>query len=151
MVTVLERDNQLLRSTLANKEETGVKAAGEQNTENPLRMSIIRNSRPSVVADVIFVPQSENDNDPRSGLEASVPIHVSTNLPFGKDFSQECLFTMRGFVPPHIFSASLASLVGTDGLSEPLAKRLLSKKCLWLVRMDPQDIQKLSEDAFKSR
>ena len=53
-------------------------------------------------------------------------------------FSQECLFTMRGFVPPHIFSASLVSLTDTDGLSQPLAKRLLTKKCLWLVRMDPE-------------
>ena len=60
-------------------------------------------------------------------------------------FSEECLFTMRGFVPPHIFSASLASLKDTDGLSEPLAKRLLSKTCLWLVRMDPEDILKLHE------
>jgi hypothetical protein len=60
-------------------------------------------------------------------------------------FSLECLFTMRGFVPPHIFSASLASLKDTDGLSEPLAKRLLSKTCLWLVRMNPEDIQKLHD------
>jgi hypothetical protein len=66
-------------------------------------------------------------------------------------FSQECLSTMRGFVPPHIFSASLASLKDTDGLSEPLAKRLLNKKCLWLVRMDPEDILKLHEADLLNR
>eukprot|EP01035_Chromulina_nebulosa_P022267 gene22267-28838_t len=162
MVTVLERDNKLLRSTLANKENRestvtdlqgveaairypGIKAADEWSTANPLNMSVANNTRPSVAADVIFVPQSDApDAD-------NVSDQVSTHLPYRTDFSQECLVAMRGFVPPHIFSASLASLVGADGLSEPLAKRLLSKKCLWLVRMDPQDIQKLSEDAFKSR
>ena len=66
-------------------------------------------------------------------------------------FSQECLFTMRGFMPPHIFSASLASLTDTDGLSQPLAKRLLNKQCLWLVRMDPEDIQKLHEADLVNR
>jgi hypothetical protein len=66
-------------------------------------------------------------------------------------FSQECLSTMRGFVPPHIFSASLASLKDIDGLSEPLAKRLLNKKCLWLVRMDPEDILKLHEADLLNR
>ena len=60
-------------------------------------------------------------------------------------FSQECLFAMRGFVSPGIFSASLASLVGEDGISEPLAKRLLNKKCLWLLRMETEDIQKMHE------
>ena len=58
---------------------------------------------------------------------------------------------MRGFVPPHIFTASLASLVGEDGISEPLARRIMSKKCLWLVRMDTEDIQKLSEEDLTSR
>ena len=66
-------------------------------------------------------------------------------------FSQECLFAMRGFVSPNIFSASLASLVGEDGISEPLAKRLINKKCLWLVRMDPEDIQKLHEADLMGR
>jgi len=60
-------------------------------------------------------------------------------------FSQQCLFSMRGFVPPNIFSASLSYLVGEVGISEPLAKRLLNKKCLWLLRMDPEDIQRLHE------
>lgn len=68
-----------------------------------------------------------------------------------EEFSQECLSAMRGFVPPHIFTTSLAFLVDEDGLSEPLAKRLLSKECLWLVRMDPEDIQKLSDADLTDR
>eukprot|EP01035_Chromulina_nebulosa_P022269 gene22269-28840_t len=68
-----------------------------------------------------------------------------------EEFSQECLSTMRGFVPPHIFTTSLAFLVDEDGLSEPLAKRMLSKECLWLVRMDPEDIQKLSDADLMDR
>ena len=66
-------------------------------------------------------------------------------------FSQECLHIQRGFTPPHIFSSSVASLVKTDGLSELLAKRLISKKCLWLVRVPASDIDQLHEVDLMSR
>lgn len=60
-------------------------------------------------------------------------------------YTQECLQTMRGFVPGHIFEASLQSLKEVDGLNVELAKRLLSKKCLWLVRMCVVDIERVHE------
>ena len=60
-------------------------------------------------------------------------------------FSQECLLLQRGFTPPHIFSSSLTSLVKEDGLSELLAKRMMNKKCLWLVRVPAEDIDQLHE------
>ena len=60
-------------------------------------------------------------------------------------YTQECLQTMRGFVPGHIFESSLQSLTQTDGLTMDLAKRLLSKKCLWLVRMCVVDIERIHE------
>lgn len=58
-------------------------------------------------------------------------------------FLQESLMTMRGYVPPHIFRASQQSLEEEDGLSPALAKRLLAKKCLWLLRLNSKDIGRL--------
>jgi hypothetical protein len=57
----------------------------------------------------------------------------------------EHLATMRGFVPPAIFSATLESLQQEGGYSKALAKRLMTKRCLWLVRMTPSDIMRLHE------
>jgi hypothetical protein len=57
----------------------------------------------------------------------------------------EHLSTMRGFVPPAIFSATLESLQQEGGYSKALAKRLMTKRCLWLVRMTPSDIMRLHE------
>jgi len=57
-------------------------------------------------------------------------------------YSNECVTTMKGFIPPNIFSSSIASLKD-QGLSEALAKRLHDKKCLWLIRMRPEDIEKM--------
>jgi hypothetical protein len=59
-------------------------------------------------------------------------------------YTQECLATMRGFVPPHIFESSLASLK-EEGVANDLAKRLLAKKCLWLTRMRVVDIERIHE------
>ena len=58
------------------------------------------------------------------------------------EFVSESLATMQGFVPPRIFSESEHSLVDM-GYSLRLAKRMLQKKALWLVRMQPQDIAKI--------
>jgi hypothetical protein len=66
-------------------------------------------------------------------------------------FSQESLHIQRGFTPPHIFSSSVTSLAKTDGLSELLAKRLISKKCLWLVRVPAADIDQLHEADLMGR
>jgi len=66
-------------------------------------------------------------------------------------FSQESLHIQRGFTPPHIFSSSVTSLAKTDGLSELLAKRLINKKCLWLVRVPAADIDQLHEADLMGR
>lgn len=66
-------------------------------------------------------------------------------------FTQECLQTMRGYVPAHIFEATLPSLQQDDGLTLDLAKRLISKKCLWLVRMRVLDIERIHEADLMGR
>jgi hypothetical protein len=58
-------------------------------------------------------------------------------------YSAECLETMKGFVPPGIFHASVSSLRDEDGYSLELAKRLIAKKCLWLVRITVEDIERM--------
>jgi hypothetical protein len=55
------------------------------------------------------------------------------------------LATMRAFVPPTIFSTTLQGLQDECGYSKALAKRLMTKKCLWLLRMNIDDIMKLHE------
>jgi hypothetical protein len=42
-----------------------------------------------------------------------------------------------------IFSATLSSLTQQDGYSADLAKRLIAKKCLWLVRINQSDIERM--------
>jgi len=59
------------------------------------------------------------------------------------DFMKECLKTMRGFVPPHIFNSTVQSLTVNDKLPVDLAKRIFSKRCLWLVRVSTADISKM--------
>ena len=58
------------------------------------------------------------------------------------DYARECLDIMRGFIPPHIMSCSLNQLE-REGMSKDLAKRVMIKKCLWLVRFTSVDIGKL--------
>lgn len=58
------------------------------------------------------------------------------------DYARECLDIMRGFIPPHIMSCTLEQLE-REGMSKDLAKRVMSKKCLWLVRFTSVDIGKL--------
>jgi hypothetical protein len=58
---------------------------------------------------------------------------------------------MRGYVPPHIFSASYDSLTQVDMLHADLAKRFLTKKCLWLVRLHPNSIDKIHEVELMGR
>ena len=60
------------------------------------------------------------------------------------DFLIHSLLKMRTFVPPNIHSANLESLAEA-GLSSDIAKRLLNKKCLWLVRMSSDEISRLHE------
>ena len=59
---------------------------------------------------------------------------------------------MRGFVPSTIFSLwSLEEFVQHEGMAKPLAKRLLEKQCLWLVRMSPETIAKIHEGDLMGR
>lgn len=58
-------------------------------------------------------------------------------------FASDCLEMMRGFVPPFVFHASQESLVNEYGMSKELAKRIIMKKCLWLVRVSVADIDRM--------
>jgi hypothetical protein len=60
-----------------------------------------------------------------------------------RDRAEEWLLETRAFVPPFIVSATERQLIDECGYSKALAKRLLTKKCLWLVRMQEHDIAKL--------
>jgi hypothetical protein len=68
-----------------------------------------------------------------------------------KEFIERSLVTMRGFIPPFIFNISEHSLVEKYGMKKALAKRIITKKCLWLVRIHPQDIEKLHEAELLGR
>jgi hypothetical protein len=59
-----------------------------------------------------------------------------------KEYANECLDIMRGFVPPHISVVTSAQLE-KEGMSKDLVKRLMAKKCLWLIRWATHDIGKL--------
>ena len=65
-------------------------------------------------------------------------------------FCADCLSQQRDFTPPHIFSASILDLCD-EGLSVALAKRLMAKPCLWLVRMKQADIMRLHEVELSNR
>ena len=65
-------------------------------------------------------------------------------------FCADCLSQQRNLTPPHIFSARFFDLCD-EGLSVALAKRLMAKPCLWLVRMKQADILKLHEVELTNR
>jgi hypothetical protein len=52
------------------------------------------------------------------------------------------LEAIRPFVPVNIASMTLRDLEGA-GLSKVLAKRIMTKRCLWLIRMSQSDIAKM--------
>jgi hypothetical protein len=58
-------------------------------------------------------------------------------------YAQECLIEQRRFIPPDIFSSTQTQLVHEKGIPAILAKRLMQKKCLWLIRMSESYISKL--------
>jgi hypothetical protein len=58
-------------------------------------------------------------------------------------FISDCLGEMRAYIPASIFKLTLTSLAEESGYSQMLAKRLVTKKCLWLIRMDKEDIAKV--------
>jgi hypothetical protein len=62
-----------------------------------------------------------------------------------REFIEQSLATMRGFIPPFIFTITEQSLVEDYGMKKALVRRIFTKKCLWLVRMHPEAIAKLHE------
>jgi hypothetical protein len=64
------------------------------------------------------------------------------------EYINECLQIMRGFIPPFIFNITEQE---DYAMNKTLAKRIFTKKCLWLIRMDPDDISKLHEAELLGR
>lgn len=58
-------------------------------------------------------------------------------------FLEESLQTMRSTIPPSIFTCSKNDLKSLSGYSAGLVNRIFTKKCLWLVRLDPGDLLKI--------
>lgn len=66
-------------------------------------------------------------------------------------FAKQCYNEMLAYVPPDIFSASISRLRDEYKFSADFAKRLISKKCLWLIRCEMADIEKLHEADLMGR
>lgn len=66
------------------------------------------------------------------------------------EFCQQCLERMRSFIPLNIFDCSVNDLVEL-GLSSELAKRIIQRQCLWLVRMSEDEIARLHESDLLGR
>ncbi len=60
-----------------------------------------------------------------------------------QDYTTECLKTQQGLVPPHIFQSSLISLIDNDNIRKVLAKRFMTNKSIWLVRVSKSDISRI--------
>jgi hypothetical protein len=58
-------------------------------------------------------------------------------------YAQECLIEQMKFIPPDIYQCTLSMLITDKNIPVALAKRFMSKKCLWLIRMAPSYISKL--------
>jgi hypothetical protein len=58
------------------------------------------------------------------------------------EYLQDCVQVMRGFVPVDIDTLSELELA-SRGMSTNLARRILTTRCLWLVRMTPDMIGKM--------
>jgi hypothetical protein len=52
---------------------------------------------------------------------------------------------MRAFVPPEVFTSTTQQLWDMGIASGDLAKRLMQKKCLWLLRMADKDLHRIHE------
>jgi hypothetical protein len=59
------------------------------------------------------------------------------------DYSNQCLQEMRGYISSQIFMMTLHGFHELTNYSMTLCKRILNKKCLWLIRLHPNDIAKL--------
>jgi hypothetical protein len=66
------------------------------------------------------------------------------------EFCQQCLERTRSFIPVNIFETSVDDLINL-GLSSEIARRIIQKKCLWLVRMPKEEIARLHESDLIGR
>lgn len=66
-------------------------------------------------------------------------------------FCFNCLLKMRSYVPVNVFTASLDALQKESGLSLEVSKRILSKQCLWIVRMPFEELVRLHEADISTR
>lgn len=66
------------------------------------------------------------------------------------EFAEQCLERTRTFVPLNVFESSAEDLVQL-GLTPELAKRILQRQCLWLVRMSKAEIASLHESDLLGR
>jgi hypothetical protein len=67
-----------------------------------------------------------------------------------EEFSQHCLERTRSFIPVNIFQSSQDDLIGL-GIQAELAKRIVQRQCLWLVRMSKVEIARLHESDLMGR
>lgn len=56
----------------------------------------------------------------------------------------ECVTIMRSYIPKDILSSSISTLEAR-GVNKSIASHIMTKKCLWLIRMHPAAIDKLHE------
>ncbi len=75
-----------------------------------------------------------------------------------KNANENALKEMRGIVPENINKTTLTELkqtltskLGDSNLADKLAKRIWSKKIIWLIRMPSQMVKKLSIVEFKNK
>jgi hypothetical protein len=59
-----------------------------------------------------------------------------------REVLSKCLEAMRPLAPVNIASMTLQDLESV-GLSKSLAKRIMTKRCLWLIRMSQSNIAKM--------
>jgi hypothetical protein len=67
-----------------------------------------------------------------------------------QSFLDDCHVIMMGFIPPNIFQITLIEMV-EEGLPKTLANRFKNKQCLWLIRLERNDLQKLHEAELLGR
>lgn len=66
------------------------------------------------------------------------------------EFCEQCLERMRSFIPLNIFDCTQEDLVAL-GITIDLAKRILQRQCLWVVRMSTEEISRLHESDLLGR
>jgi hypothetical protein len=66
------------------------------------------------------------------------------------EFVENCLERTRSFIPVNVFDSTADDLVAL-GLSSELAKRILQRQCLWLVRMSRDEMSRMHESDLLGR